>query len=266
MVEGAQRSGGDMTYTVDTAGGVIVAHADGSESRIPLYSKEGFELLSRLWLKVGWNQKYTYTFSWFGRPIIQLPDDLVRIQEVIHAVGPDVIVETGVAHGGSLIYYASLCRALGRGRVIGVDVEIRPHNRQAIEQHPLSSAITLIEGDSTAPAIVARVRRELGSARSVLVLLDSNHSRAHVRAELEVYAPLVTAGSYIVATDGVMQQVADAPRGKAEWVTDNPVTAVGDFLQSHPEFVLEQPQWPFNESELEHNVTHWPQAYLRRTR
>ena len=125
-----------MTYTVDTTAGTIVARVDGRESRVPLYSKEGFELLSELWLKVGWNQKYTYTFSWLGRPIIQLPDDMIRIQEVIHAVRPDVIVETGVAHGGSLIYYASLCTAMGHGRVIGVDIEIRPHNRAAIEAHP----------------------------------------------------------------------------------------------------------------------------------
>lgn len=255
-----------MTYTVDTTAGVIVSRTDGRESSVPLYSKEGFELLSRLWLKVGWNQKYTYTFSWMGRPIIQLPDDMIRIQEVIYATRPDVIVETGVAHGGSLIYYASLCRAMGQGRVIGIDVEIRPHNRRAIEQHPLASMITLVEGGSTDPAIVDRVRREVGAAGAVLVLLDSNHSRAHVRAELEVYAPLVTPGSYIVATDGVMQEVADAPRGKPEWISDNPVSAVHDFLTSHPEFVPEQPPWPFNESELDRNVTHWPQAYLRRSR
>jgi cephalosporin hydroxylase len=255
-----------MTYTVDTTAGVIVAQGDGAESRVPLYSKEGFELLSQLWLKVGWNQKYTYTFSWMGRPIIQLPDDMVRIQEVIHATQPDVIVETGIAHGGSLIYYASLCKAMGHGRIVGVDVEIRPHNRRAIEAHPLAELITMIEGGSTDTQIVARVRAEVGDASSVLVLLDSNHSRAHVRAELEVYAPFVTPGSYIVATDGVMLEVADAPRGKPEWATDNPVSAVHHFLQTHPEFVLEQPAWPFNESELTDNVTHWPHAYLRRTR
>jgi cephalosporin hydroxylase len=253
-----------MTYTVDTTAGEIVTVENGRESRVPLYSKRGFELLSRLWLKVGWNQKYTYTFSWMGRPIIQLPDDLVRLQEVVHAVSPDVIVETGVAHGGSLVFYASLCRALGRGRVIGIDVEIRPHNRRAIETHPLAPLITLVEGSSVDPAVVARVERDVGSASAVLVILDSNHSRAHVRGELEVYAPLVTPGSYIVATDGVMEEVADAPRGRPEWASDNPVSAVRDFLGSHPEFVLEQPPWPFNESDLDSNVTHWPSAYLRR--
>jgi len=255
-----------MTYTVDTTAGTIVARVDGRESRVPLYSKAGFELLSELWLKVGWNQKYTYTFSWLGRPIIQLPDDMIRIQEVIHAVRPDVIVETGVAHGGSLIYYASLCTAMGHGRVIGVDIEIRPHNRAAIEAHPLARLVTLIEGGSTDPAIVARVRADVGTAERVLVLLDSNHSRDHVRDELDVYAPFVTPGSYIVATDGVMLQVADAPRGRPEWTDDNPVSAVRGFLANHPEFVVEQPAWPFNESELDQNVTHWPQAYLRRVR
>jgi cephalosporin hydroxylase len=155
---------------------------------------------------------------------------------------------------------------LGRGRVIGIDVEIRPHNRQAIEQHPLASDITLVEGSSIDPAIVERVRRDVGASASVLVLLDSNHSRDHVRAELETYATLVTVGSYIVATDGVMQEVADVPRGHAAWIDDNPVSAVREFLTSHPEFTVEQPPWPFNESELDRNVTHWPQAYLRRTR
>jgi cephalosporin hydroxylase len=210
--------------------------------------------------------EYTYHFTWMGRPIIQLPDDMVRIQEVIHAARPDVIVETGIAHGGSLIYYASLCAAMGHGRVVGIDVEIRPHNRSAIEAHPLARMITMIEGGSTDPGIVARVRAEVAGAGSVLVLLDSNHSRAHVRAELEAYAPFVTPGSYVVATDGVMLEVADAPRGKPEWAADNPVSAVHDFLKTHPEFVLEQPAWPFNESELTGNVTHWPHAYLRRSR
>ena len=273
MVEGAWLcvsdaagvEGAGMTVTVDTAAGVIVSRTESGESRVPLYSKEGFELLSRLWLKVGWNQKYTYTFSWFGRPVIQLPDDMIRLQEVIHRVAPDVIVETGVAHGGSLIYYASLCKALDRGRVIGVDIEIRPHNKSALDAHPLRPLIELVEGSSIDAAIVGRVRNQIKPGETVLMLLDSNHLRDHVRAELEAYAPLVTPGSYIVATDGVMQEVFDAPRGHASWRSDNPVSAVHDFLRTHPEFVLEQPPWPFNESELDQNVTHWPQAYLRRT-
>lgn len=233
---------------------------------ISLYSKEGFELLSSLWLKVAWNQKYTYTYTWFGRPIIQLPDDMVRLQEVIYTGRPDVIVETGIAHGGSLVYYASLCKAFGRGRVIGVDIDIRPHNRAALEGHPLADMITLIEGSSVDPAIVSEVVRCIKPGEKVLVLLDSNHSAGHVRAELDAYAPLVSVGSHIVVTDGIMRDVADTPRGQPEWATDNPLTALDDFGSTHPEFIEEQPPWLFNESGLAANVTHWPRAYLRRTR
>ena len=210
--------------------------------------------------------KYSYHFSWMGRPIIQLPEDMITVQEVIYRVKPDVIVETGIAHGGSLIFSASLCRAMGRGRVIGVDIDIRAHNREAIEAHEMFELIELIEGSSTAPEIVDQVRRQIGPDETVLVILDSNHLRQHVLDELDAYAGLVTPGSYIVATDGVMLQVADAPRGRPEWTDDNPVSAVRGFLANHPEFVVEQPAWPFNESELDQNVTHWPQAYLRRVR
>jgi hypothetical protein len=147
-----------VKVTIDTEQQELVLHDDGR--RLPLYSTEAFEVLSALWLKVGWNEKYVYTFSWMGRPIIQLPDDLVRVQEVIYRLRPDVIVETGVAHGGSLIFYASLLRAMGlpASRVIGVDIEIRPHNRRAIEAHELFGAITLIEGNSVAPEVVSQVR------------------------------------------------------------------------------------------------------------
>jgi cephalosporin hydroxylase len=236
------------------------------DRHLPLYSSAAFETLSALWLKVGWNEKYVYTFSWMGRPIIQLPEDLMRIQEVIYRLRPDVIVETGVAHGGSLIFYASLLRAMGltASRVIGVDIEIRPHNRRAIEAHELFSAITLIEGNSVAPGIVAQVRACIRPDDKVLVLLDSNHTYRHVSAELEAYHGLVSPGAYIVATDGIMQHLADVPRGNPAWLDDHPSRAALDFARTHPEFVIEQPAWPFNESKLQTNVTHWPGAWLRR--
>jgi cephalosporin hydroxylase len=254
-----------VRISIDTEAGVVVRQENGEAAEVPLYSTEGFELLSKLWLKVGWDQKHVYTFSWLGRPIIQLPEDMLRIQEVIHRVQPDVILECGVAHGGSLVYYASLCKILGRGRVVGIDVEIREHNRTAIEAHPLAGLITLIEGSSTDPATVERAREAIRPGETVLVILDSNHTRDHVRGELEAYAPFVTTGSYVVVMDGIMALVADTPRGRTDWVTDNPMTAVAEFAAAHPEFVVEQPSWPFNESDLRANITHWPDGYLRRT-
>src|ERR1043165_10147614 len=127
-------------------------------------SPEAFAAISRAWLRSGWDTKYVYGFTWLGRPVIQLPEDLIRVQEVIYRVKPDAIIETGVAHGGSLVFYASLLAAMGRGRVIGIDVDIRPHNRAAIEAHPLAARITLIEGDSILPATVDRVAGGVGTA------------------------------------------------------------------------------------------------------
>jgi cephalosporin hydroxylase len=163
-----------------------------------------------------------------------------------------------------LIFYASLCKAMGKGRVIGVDIEIRPHNRAAIETHELASFITLIEGSSTNPQVVELVKKQIQPSESVLVILDSNHSKAHVAAELEAYSDLVTSGSYIVATDGLMKDVYDIPRGNREWSLDHPTAAALEFQKRHPEFLIEQPAWPFNESNLNMNITHWPDAWLRR--
>src|SRR5437867_3632832 len=143
-----------MKITIDTELKRLVQETAEGRQEHDLYSKQAFEILSQQWLKVGWNEKYPYTFTWMGRPIIQLPEDMIRVQEVIYRVRPDVIIETGVAHGGSLIYYASLCKAMEKGRVIGIDIEIRPHNRAAIERHELFPLITLIEGSSVAPDIV----------------------------------------------------------------------------------------------------------------
>ena len=253
-----------MRITIDTDDNQLVKSTDDGERAISLYSKEAFELLSSMWIKVGWDQKYPYTFSWMGRPIIQLPEDMIRAQEVIYRLKPDVIVETGVAHGGSLVYYASLCEAMGHGRIVGVDIEIRPHNRAAIEAHELFHRITLVEGDSVSPDIIGLVKEQIEPDSRVLVFLDSCHTKAHVRAELEAYCELVSPGSYIVATDGLMELVHDTPRGEPHWKTDHPMAAAAEFVAEHPDFALEQPDWPFNESPLETNVTHWPGAWLRR--
>jgi cephalosporin hydroxylase len=252
-----------MKVTIDTAAARLTV--DGPDGRsVPLYGDEAFEILSRLWVKVGWNQKHSYGFSWLGRPVIQLPSDLVRLQENIHRLSPDVIVETGVAHGGSLVFHASLCKVLGRGRVIGIDVDIRPHNRRAIEAHPLASLITLIEGSSTDPGVVGRVTSLIRAGESVLVLLDSNHTRAHVLAELEAYHRLVTPGSFLAVADGIMRDLHDTPRGAPGWREDNPAAAVTDFLARHPEFERETPAPPFDERLSRSETTYWPDGWLRR--
>ncbi len=254
-----------MKLTIDTEAKSLLVENAGSTRQIGLYTDEAFELISHQWLKVGWNQRYPYTFTWLGRPIIQLPEDVLRIQEVVYRVKPEAIVETGVAHGGSLVLYASLLNCMGiRGRVVGVDVEIRPHNRTAIEAHELSPTITLIEGDSVAPTTVGKVKTTVGAARKVLVILDSCHTKEHVTKELAAYHQLVSPGSYIVATDGSMRDLHDVPLGKPEWRHDNPAAAAEEFARAHPEFILEQPSWAFNESRLKQNITHWPSAFLRR--
>src|SRR5258706_6591663 len=144
-----------MRITIDTDARSVVLGEGSAAEKLPLYEKRAFELVSQLWLKLSWVQKYSYTFTWMGRPIIQHPEDLVRMQEVVYTVKPDVIIETGIAHGGSLILSASLMKAMGHGRVVvGVDIQIRPHNRSAIEAHELFPMIKLIEGDSTAADIV----------------------------------------------------------------------------------------------------------------
>lgn len=253
-----------MKLIIDTVARSLIREEGNEQTQFDLYSKEAFELISEQWLVVGWDQKYPYTFSWMGRPIIQIPEDMIRMQEVIYRVKPDVIIETGVAHGGSLIYYASLCKALGKGRVIGIDIEIRPHNRQAIEAHEMFPLLTLIEGSSTDPAIVGQVAALVQPDERVLVILDSCHTKQHVADELEAYHQLVTVDSYIVATDGSMKDLYNVPRGNPEWQWDHPTAAAAEFVARHRNFVVEQPAWPFNESNLNRNITHWPGAWLRR--
>jgi len=246
-----------MKLVIDTKMKALSADLEN----MSLYSREAFELISDLWLKVGWELRYPYTFSYLGFPILQIPEDMVRIQEVIFRLKPDVIVETGVAHGGSMIYYASLCKVMNHGRVIGIEKGLRC--REQIEAHELSSYITLIEGDSTAPEIVAEVHAQCIGLKT-LVILDSDHSKLHVAKELEAYHDLIQSGSYIVASDGNMKDLHDVPRGSPEWKWNNPQEAALEFANRHPEFVNEQPNWPFNESKLSKNITYWPSAWLRR--
>jgi cephalosporin hydroxylase len=249
--------------TIDQDAGTITV--DGTT--LPMASPEAFRILSDAWMDAALRVKHLYTFTWMGRPVIQYADDLLRLQEIVYRVQPDVIVETGVAHGGSLIFHASLCKVLGRGRVIGIDVEIRPHNRAAIEAHALAPFITLFEGSSIDPAVVSSVKAAITPGETVLVVLDSNHTKAHVRAELDAYAALVTNGSYIVAMDGhVMEAAARAPRAEADWATNNPNAAVREFVGEHPDFTMETSSFLFNESTLTEAMSGFYGGVLKRIR
>jgi cephalosporin hydroxylase len=235
---------------------IHVTTPEGSRE-LDIYDPEGYSLLSNLWTRSGWQHKVSYEVTWLGIPIIQTPEDILMMQEIIWKTRPDVVIESGVAHGGSLILYASMLELLGKGRVIGIDVEIRKYNRLAIQSHPMSKRVTLLEGSSVDAATVARVESLIRPGESVLVMLDSNHSAAHVRQELGFYAPMVTAGSYLVVFDGVMQVLTDAPRGSPDWDRDNPWRAIQDFLCAHDDFEVD----PYY-NRLK--VTYCPGGFLRR--
>jgi cephalosporin hydroxylase len=255
------------SITIDFDRSTVTVTVGGQDQTFPIGSSQGFAAASRAWLRSGWDAKYVYGFTWMGRPIIQLPDDLLRMQEVIYAVRPTVIIETGVAHGGSLIFYASLLKAMGiDGRVIGIDVEIRQHNRAALAAHELSAFLSLVEGSSVDPAVVTRVKSTVTPGATVLVILDSNHTRTHVLSELEAYGPLVSVGSYIVAADGITKDLAGAPRSQPDWAENNPSRAARDFVSRHSDFVIEEPAWPFNEGVVDGRVTYWPDGFIRRVR
>ena len=229
-----------------------------------------------LWMRESLAHRYSYCFRWLGRPIIQYPQDMVAMQELIWHVRPDLIVETGIAHGGSLILSASMlamldmCDAISERRtldpaastrlVLGVDIDIRAHNRAAIEAHPMASRIRMIQGSSVADDVVAQVRQVAKGFKRVLVCLDSNHTHDHVLAELKAYAPLVTSGSYCVVFDTVVEDMPadmfpDRPWGPG----NNPKTAVWEFLKSHPEFEIDR------DIQNKLLITVAPDGYLTRT-
>ena len=205
--------------------------------------------------------KHSYNFDWLGRPIIQYPQDIVAMQELIWKIKPDLIIETGIAHGGSLIFSASILELVGKGKVVGIDIEIRPHNRRAIEAHPLFKRIQLIEGSSTDPKVVQSVERIAKKHKTILVALDSLHTHDHVLEELNIYSKLVSRGSYLVVFDTFVEHfpkafVWDRPWGKGS----NPATAVSEFLKHHKNFVRDQ------EIENKLLITTAPGGYLRRIR
>ncbi len=201
---------------------------------------------------------YSYHFDWMGLPIIQFPQDIVAMQEIIWRVKPEVIIETGIARGGSLIFYASLLEVLGRGKVVGVDIDIREHNSKRILAHPLAKRITMIQGSSVDPTVVAEVAR-LAKGKKTLVCLDSNHIGDHVLKELELYAPLVSLNSYVVAFDTVIEYLPKDLVSNRSWRKgDNPLTAVNKFLRKNKSFVIDR------EIENKFLITVAPGGYLKR--
>ena len=203
--------------------------------------------------------RYSYNFSWLGRPIIQFPQDIIAMQEIIWQVKPDLIIETGIAHGGSIIFYASILELIGgTGQVLGIDVDIRPHNRQMIETHAMFKRITMFEGSSIENAMAEKVYQFAKDSKRILLILDSNHTHEHVLRELILYSPLVTNGSYLVVFDTVVEDMPedvfpDRPWGKG----NNPKTAVWEFLRSNDRFVID------SEIESKLLITVAPDGYLR---
>jgi len=191
------------------------------------------------WMLHAARHKYSYGFTWLGRPIIRCPGDIVMQQELIWSVRPDLIIETGIAHGGSIIMSASILELMGAGEVVAVDIDIRAHNRHEIEQHSLSRRISMIEGDSTNAAIFQQVKEKARGKERVLVFLDSNHTHHHVLRELEMYAALVTAGSYCVVFDTIIESFPSGYYPDRPWdVGNNPMTAVRQFLAQRSDFEM----------------------------
>ena len=246
------------------------------KARIDSYSRDArFKALSLRWLKDSMSKKYVYNFEWLGRPIIQYPQDIVAIQEIIWETRPDIIVETGIAHGGSLILSASMlalldiCDAMETGEVIdprsferfviGIDIDIRSHNRAAIESHPLSRYIRLVEGSSIDPKVIDKVSAQTQSGKRIMVCLDSSHTHEHVLAELEGYGSLVTQGCYCVVFDTFIEDMPTNFFADRDWnVGNNPKTALSKYLETHPEFFVDG---SFDDKLA---ITAAPRGYLRR--
>ena len=250
--------------------------ASDRAERLAAYAQDtAFQDLSRQWLQMSMDKKYVYNFDWLGRPIIQYPQDMVAIQELVWTVRPDLIIETGIAHGGSLVLSASMlamldmCDAIESGctidprqsarKVIGIDIDIRAHNRAAIEAHPMASRIQMVQGSSIAPEVVAQVRAAAQGYKKVMVFLDSMHTHDHVLGELEAYAPLVSPGSYCVVFDTFVEDMPPQFFADRPWdVGNNPQIATRQWLAGHPDFTVDAAM----QSRL--MVTVAPGGFLRR--
>lgn len=220
---------------------------EGEQEIQAMGADSALQASTRTWFDQANSRKYSYHFEWLGRPIIQYPQDIVAMQELIWRVQPDLIIETGIAHGGSLIFSASMlelnaaCGGPADASVLGVDIDIREHNRDAILAHPMSRRITMLQGSSVAPDIVAQVKAHAAGRQRVLVSLDSNHTHEHVLAELQAYAPLVTPGSYCIVFDTVIEDMPAASFGDRPWGPGNsPKSAVHAFLRQNAGFRIDR--------------------------
>jgi len=222
----------------------IQQHQEETKARVEAQGKnENLKAATRRFNEESIRSGYSYNFTWMGRPIIQYPQDIVIMQELIWEIKPDLIIETGIAHGGSLIFYASIMELIGKGKVVGVDIDIREHNRLEIEKHPMFKRISMIQGSSIDPATIEAVEKETVGAGTVMVCLDSNHSHDHVLSELELYSRFVSVGSYLVVFDTIVEYLPEdcLSAVKRPWgVGDNPLTAVEKFLETNKNFVIDE--------------------------
>lgn len=221
---------------------------------------EALQEAARQFNVVSNRDKYSYNFSWMGRPIIQYPQDMIAMQELIWEIKPDLIIETGIAHGGSLIYYASLMELIGKGEIVGIDIDIRAHNRAEIEAHPMFHRITLLEGSSLSGEIVAQVKKMAEGKKTIMVSLDSNHTHDHVLEELRLYAPFTSVGSYCVVFDTIVEDMPPAMYDRPWDVGNNPKTAVFEYLKEDDSFEIDK--------QMDHKllISVAPDGYLKRVK
>lgn len=219
-----------------------------------LHAAESFNIESN-------KSQYSYNFSWMGRPIIQYPQDMIIMQELIWEIKPDLIIETGIAHGGSLIYYASILELIGKGEVLGIDIDIREHNKKEIEKHPMYKRIHMLEGSSVSKEMIEKVRNYAAEKKTIMVCLDSNHTHEHVLLELEFYAPFVTKDSYLVVFDTIVEDMPDNYLPGRGWAKgNNPKTAVWEFLKNNDAFEID--------SSIDNKllISVAPQGYLKKVK
>jgi len=232
---------------------------ENSKNIKSMSKNKNLKIKTNEWIKESWKYEYVYHFNWLGRPIIQFPQDMIAIQEIIWKIKPDLIIETGIARGGSIIFSASILELIGKGEVIGIDIDIRMHNKRDIEKHHLFKRITMFEGSSIDKKIIKKINEICKNKKKVMVLLDSNHSHKHVLNELKVYSPFVTKGSYLVVFDTLVEDMPkDFVKNRPWGIGNNPKTAVYEFLKENNQFKIDK------KIEDKLLISSCPSGYLKR--